>query len=130
MSCSLTIIISSGRYFVDSVRYYTQIFAFCKYSFTSCFPICIPFILFPFLIALSRTCSTLLERGGENKINKIDKPLAKLNKRKKRIQEIKGDITNDATKIQRINLKACLIPLYLHILWAHKMPFLRNWRQG
>lgn len=52
----------------------------------------------------------------ENKINKIDKPLAKLNKRKKKIQEIKGDITNDATKIQRINLKACLIPLYLHVL--------------
>lgn len=84
------------------------------------------YLLFSFLIALSRTCSTLLGRGGENKINKVDKSLAKLNKGKKRTQvrNERGDVTNDATKIRRINLKA------ISSFCEHKMPFLRNWEQS
>ena len=35
-------------------------------SFTSCFPICIPFISFPSLIAMARTSKTMFNNSGES----------------------------------------------------------------
>ena len=35
-------------------------------SFTSSFPICIPFISFSSLIAMGRTCKTMLNNSGES----------------------------------------------------------------
>ena len=46
--------------------FYVEVHVICKQSFTSSFPICIPFIYFYSLIAVAKASTTLLNSSGES----------------------------------------------------------------